>query len=57
MLMVSGSPFVRVSFSVAQLKGGSILRVIVVGKGLALASVNVLLIGIEATPFSHRYLK
>ena len=56
-LIVSGSPFVKVSFSVAQLNGGSILSVTVVGKGPEFARLKVLVIGIEATPFSQRYLK
>lgn len=57
MLMISGSPFVKVSFSVAQLNGGSILSVTVVGNGPEFAKLKVLVIGIDATPFSHRYLK
>ena len=56
-LIVSGSPFDNVSFSVAQLNGGSILKVTVVGKGPELAKLNVFVIGIDATPFSQRYLK
>jgi hypothetical protein len=56
MLIISGSVFVRVSLSVAQLKGGSIRRVTVVGRGPAFARLSVLVIGIEATPFSQRYL-
>ena len=47
----------RVNFSVAQLKGGSIKRLIEVGKGPPFEMSRVLEIGIEATPFSHRYLK
>lgn len=47
----------RLNFSVAQLKGGSILRLIDVGRGPPLVISNVLVIGIEATPFSHKYLK
>ena len=47
----------RLNFSVAQLKGGSILRLIEVGRGPPLVMSRVLVIGIEATPFSHKYLK
>lgn len=54
-LMIS-SPGIKVSLSVAQLNGGSMRRVTVVGSGPALAKLKVLLIGIDATPFSHRYL-
>lgn len=57
MLIVSGCPSARVNRSVGQLKGGSILRVTVVGKGPALRSSRVLFMGMEATPFSQRYLK
>ena len=47
----------KVSFSVAQLKGGSIRRLIDVGSGPPLEMSSVLEMGIEATPFSHKYLK
>jgi hypothetical protein len=47
----------RVSFSVAQLKGGSINRLIDVGRGPPFEMSRVLEIGIDATPFSQRYLK
>lgn len=47
----------KVSFSVAQLKGGSISRLIEVGRGPPFEISNVFEIGIEATPFSQRYLK
>lgn len=47
----------RVNFSVAQLNGGSILRLIEVGKGPPFVISKVFVIGIEATPFSHKYLK
>lgn len=47
----------RVSFSVAQLKGGSISKLIDVGKGPPFVISSVFEIGIEATPFSQRYLK
>ena len=46
-----------VSLSVAQLKGGSIKRFIDVGRGPPLAMSKVFEIGMEATPFSQRYLK
>jgi len=47
----------KVNFSVAQLNGGSIKRLIEVGKGPPFVISSVFEIGIEATPFSHRYLK
>lgn len=47
----------KLNFSVMQLNGGSILRLIVVGKGPPLVISKVFVIGIDATPFSHRYLK
>jgi hypothetical protein len=57
MLIVSGSlPFVKVSFSVGQLNGGSILRLTVVGSVPPFAIANYFVIGIEATPFSQVYL-
>jgi hypothetical protein len=42
---------------VAQLKGGSIRRFIAVGRGPELEISRVFEIGMEGTPFSHRYLK
>ena len=47
----------KVSFSVAQLKGGSIKRLIEVGSGPPFEMSRVFEIGIDATPFSQRYLK
>lgn len=46
-----------VNFSVAQEKGGSIKRLIAVGKGPPFDISRVFEIGIDATPFSQRYLK
>lgn len=45
------------SFSVAQLKGGSIRRFIEVANGPLLVISSVFEIGIDGTPFSQRYLK
>jgi hypothetical protein len=56
-LIVSVFEGAKVSFSVAQLKGGSIFRLIAVGKGPPLVISSVFIIGIEATPCSHKYLK
>ena len=50
------TPGIKVSLSVAQLNGGSMRRVTVVGSGPAFPKLKVLLIGIDATPFSQRYL-
>ena len=57
MLTVSASPLFIVSLSVGQLKGGSIRRVTVVARGPELVRLRVRVMGIEATPFSQRYLK
>lgn len=56
-LIVSDFWGARVSFSAAQLKGGSIFRLIAVGNGPPLVISKALVIGIEATPLSHKYLK
>lgn len=56
-LMASALYGANVSFSVAQLKGGSIFKFIDVGKGPPLVISKVFVIGIEGTPFSHKYLK
>lgn len=47
----------NVNFSVAHENGGSIFRLIAVGNGPPLVISNDLVIGIDATPFSHKYLK
>lgn len=57
MLKVSAPPLASTIFSVEQLKGGSILIVIVVGSGPEFWRFKILFIGIEATPFFHIYLK
>lgn len=46
-----------VSFSVAHENGGSISKLIEVGKGPPFVISKVFYIGIDATPFSQRYLK
>lgn len=47
----------RLSFSVAQLNGGSMSRFIEVGRGPVFVISSVFEMGIEGTPFSHKYLK
>lgn len=47
----------KVNLSVAQLNGGSIKRLIEVGRGPPFVISRVFEMGIDATPFSQRYLK
>ena len=54
---MSEASFSKVSFSTAQLKGGSILRLIIVPRGPVFLITRSLVIGLLGTFFSHKYLK
>lgn len=56
-LIESELSFSRVNFSMGQLNGGSIFKVIVVASGPIFLITSSLVIGADGTPLTQRYLK